>query len=107
VNDLLMFLDERGRTAIVATTKVCLQYVLPVDPPMAPSLPIPHEALRVGIGPFVDPAEFERSGARMADEIIQLCALARNAQLLELGCGCGRLGRAFARHLSPDGTYEG
>lgn len=63
--------------------------------------------MRIGVGPFADPAEFERSGARMAHEISQLCTLARNAHVLELGCGCGRLARAFAGHLSPEGAYEG
>ena len=43
----------------------------------------------------------------MAAEIIDLCAIRSNASVLEIGCGCGRLSRAFGDYLVPGGCYDG
>jgi SAM-dependent methyltransferase len=71
------------------------------------ALPLPPENLRILVGPFSDPALFERSGDEMAAEIAALCGLGAGAQVLDVGCGCGRLARALARHLGPAERYEG
>ncbi len=70
-------------------------------------LPLPPKDLRVWVGPFSDPALFERSGEEMVASVIALCGLSPAARILEVGCGCGRLARAFAGFLGPSGSYEG
>jgi SAM-dependent methyltransferase len=70
-------------------------------------LPVPPEELRIRVGPFSDAGLFERSGDRQAAEIVDLCEIGPDASVLEVGCGCGRLARAFARHLHPRGRYCG
>lgn len=70
-------------------------------------LPLPPEHLRIWVGPFSDAQLFARSGEEMAAEIVRLCAVSPYAQVLEVGCGCGRLSRAFAAYLSSEGRYEG
>ena len=74
---------------------------------MSPLLPIPPLALRQGVGPFADAQLFARSGADLAGEIVQLCSLPRDARVLEIGCGCGRLARGLADHLTPHGRFQG
>jgi SAM-dependent methyltransferase len=70
-------------------------------------LPPPPENLRVWVGPFSNADLFTRSGEEMALQIIDLCKLAPDAQVLDVGCGCGRLSPALAKYLTPDGSYEG
>ncbi|MGD0024622.1 MAG: class I SAM-dependent methyltransferase [Xanthobacteraceae bacterium] len=70
-------------------------------------LPVPPETLRVWVAPFSDADLFVRSGEEMVTQIKALCGLPPNAQVLEIGCGCGRLSRAFARYLNSEGRYEG
>jgi SAM-dependent methyltransferase len=74
---------------------------------IAASLPLPPRDLRIWVGPFSDPALFERSGEGMVRNIIRLCGLSPGSRILEVGCGCGRLARAFAGHMDPSGSYEG
>jgi SAM-dependent methyltransferase len=70
-------------------------------------LPIPPESLRIWVGPFSDAELFARSGEEMVAEIVCLCGVAPDAHVLDVGCGCGRLSRAFAGYLSSEGRYEG
>jgi ubiquinone/menaquinone biosynthesis C-methylase UbiE len=70
-------------------------------------LPLPPEILRVWVGPFSNPDLFERSGDEMVQSIVALCKLSPDSRILEVGCGCGRLARAFASYLGPTGSYEG
>src|SRR5262249_54094472 len=70
-------------------------------------LPLPPESLRVWVGPFSDPDLFGRSADEMARSIVGLCRLSPGSRILEVGCGCGRLARAFAGYLGPTGSYEG
>ena len=74
---------------------------------MRAPLPLPPENLRIRVGPFSDAELFARSGEEMSADIVHLCDLPASARTLEIGCGCGRLSRAFAAYLSPEGTYEG
>ena len=48
-----------------------------------------------------------RSGEQALNEIVGLCGRPADSRVLEIGCGCGRLSRAFAGYLSPGGRYEG
>jgi SAM-dependent methyltransferase len=43
----------------------------------------------------------------MVGRIASLCRLSPSSRILEVGCGCGRLARAFACHLDPMGSYDG
>jgi len=70
-------------------------------------LPVPPESLRIWVGPFSDAELFVRSGEQTLNEIVDLCGLPADSRVLEIGCGCGRLSRAFAGYLSPEGRYEG
>jgi SAM-dependent methyltransferase len=74
---------------------------------VATTLPLPPENLRILVGPFSDPALFERGGDEQAADIAGLCGVAPDAHVLDVGCGCGRLARALARYLGPAGRYEG
>jgi SAM-dependent methyltransferase len=69
--------------------------------------PFPPKHLRVRVGPFSDAGLFQRSGDQMAAEIIDLCEIRPDASVLEVGCGCGRLSRAFGEYLNPLGSYDG
>jgi SAM-dependent methyltransferase len=70
-------------------------------------LPLPPENLRVQVGPFADADLFERSGGQTVADIVRECSLNAHAQIMEIGCGCGRLARAFAGYLHTDGRYAG
>ena len=74
---------------------------------MPTKLPLPPEQLRVWVGPFSDPDLFEQNGEEMVQSIVELCRLSPDERILGVGCGCGRLARAFAGHLDPAGSYEG
>ena len=74
---------------------------------MSGQAPLPPSHLRVRVGPFSDAGLFQRSGDQMAAEIIELCNIPPDASVLEVGCGCGRLSRAFGEYLNPRGRYDG
>jgi len=74
---------------------------------MTMALPVPPENLRVTVGPFSDGGVFARSGEEMVSDIVALCDIAADATVLEVGCGCGRLARAFANHIASGGRYHG
>jgi SAM-dependent methyltransferase len=70
-------------------------------------LPIPPEELRVWVGPFGDPELYQASGNRNLRSIIEHCGLEPHAQVLEVGCGCGRIATALASYLTDSGGYDG
>ena len=71
------------------------------------ALPLPPQNLRILVGPFSDAELFVRSGDKMVSDIVELCGLAPDAKVLDVGCGCGRLARALAGYIGPEGSYEG
>ena len=70
-------------------------------------LPIPPEELRVWVGPFGDAELYRASGNSNLQSIIELCGLKPHAQVLEVGCGCGRIATALASYLADSGGYDG
>jgi SAM-dependent methyltransferase len=70
-------------------------------------LPLPPKELRILVGPFSDVELFVRSADRMVADVVSLCGLTGDAQVLDVGCGCGRLARALAGYLGPAGRYDG
>ena len=72
-----------------------------------PMLPIPPAELRVWVGPFKDAELYRDSGKNNLRSIIELCGLKPHAQVLEVGCGCGRIATALASYLADGGTYDG
>jgi ubiquinone/menaquinone biosynthesis C-methylase UbiE len=70
-------------------------------------LPIPPEELRVWVGPFGDAKLYRASGNSNLQSIIDLCGLKPHAQVLEVGCGCGRIATALASYLADSGGYDG
>ena len=70
-------------------------------------LPIPPEELRVWVGPFGDAELYRASGNSNLQSIIDLCGLKPHAQVLEVGCGCGRIATALASYLADSGGYDG
>jgi ubiquinone/menaquinone biosynthesis C-methylase UbiE len=74
---------------------------------MLQGLPIPPEDLRAWVGPFADADLFRHTGERQVQSIVELCGLKPDVRILEVGCGCGRLALALARHLGRQGSYDG
>lgn len=72
-----------------------------------PMLPIPPEELRVWVGPFGDAELYRASGESDLQSIIELCGLKPHAQVLEVGCGCGRIATALGSYLADSGSYAG
>ena len=70
-------------------------------------LPIPPEELRFWVGPFGDAELYRASGYSNLQSIIDLCGLKPHAQVLEVGCGCGRIATALASYLADSGGYDG
>ena len=70
-------------------------------------LPTPPEEMRVWVGPFADAELYRASGKSSLQSIIELCGLKPHAQVLEVGCGCGRIATALASYLADSGSYDG
>lgn len=69
-----------------------------------PRVPPARLRFRVGCLPAL---EFVESGARIAQTLRETCSLPSDAQVLDVGCGCGRLARGFEPWLRPPGRFEG
>ena len=66
--------------------------------------------------PLVEPPTFEELGLVSAglpvafeylNYFLEFCELRPAAQVLDVGCGVGRMAYALAHHLTPPGRYEG
>src|SRR5262245_4635138 len=51
--------------------------------------------------------DFVTVGERLAGHCRELAGLRTNEDVLEIGCGPGRVARALAGYLGPSGTYCG
>lgn len=68
---------------------------------------IPPEHIRNGVGAFKDPQQYWDSGRSELDRLAEQAGLSPNDSILDLGCGCGRIGIHIAPWLSPAGRYVG
>jgi 2-polyprenyl-3-methyl-5-hydroxy-6-metoxy-1,4-benzoquinol methylase len=59
------------------------------------------------VGPFGDAELYRASGNSNLQSIIDLCGLKPHAQVLEVGCGCGRIATSLASYLADSGGYVG
>ena len=67
----------------------------------------PPRKLRYIVGPYSD-ARLYRARAEMTMQHFKhLCALKPNEDVLELGCGCGRMAAPLTKYLAASSTYEG
>lgn len=55
----------------------------------------------------VGPTDFEATGQEFLSLFIQLANLQPNEQILEIGCGCGRMALPLTHYLSQSGSYFG
>jgi SAM-dependent methyltransferase len=46
-------------------------------------------------------------GPRLAGHVVDLCELAPDDRVLDVGCGIGRVALPLTEHLGPAGSYEG
>jgi SAM-dependent methyltransferase len=53
------------------------------------------------------PGSFSQIGAEWLRILIDFCQLSPDDQVLDVGCGAGRVAVALTDHLSPKGRYEG
>ena len=51
--------------------------------------------------------DFESSGERLVECLIEIAGLTPESSVLDIGCGIGRLAVALTSHLGPEGRYEG
>ncbi|MCI0465170.1 MAG: class I SAM-dependent methyltransferase [Gemmataceae bacterium] len=56
---------------------------------------------------FVGTGDFHTVGARLLGHCRELAQLRPDEDVLEVGCGAGRLARALTGYLTPAGSYEG
>jgi len=68
---------------------------------------IPPEDIRVWVGPFKDEQEYLLSGQRMFGTLVNRYGLSVDDQVLDLGCGCGRIAGHILAFLSPAGRCTG
>lgn len=55
----------------------------------------------------VGPSNFEATGREFLDLFIRLAKLQPHEQILEIGCGCGRMALPLTTYLNSEGSYVG
>lgn len=75
---------------------------LPLDLFTKPKKLVPPKGLI-----FTGAGDFEKIGDKFAQKIIEECKLPKNASVLDIGSGIGRVARPLAAYLTSDGKYEG
>ena len=68
---------------------------------------IPPEHIRVCVGAFRNPERYWDSGQVTLRRLISQAGLSPDDAVLDLGCGCGRVGIHIAQWLSSSGRYVG
>jgi len=56
---------------------------------------------------FVGGVDFVAHGKQFLGYFIELCHLSRDAKVLDVGCGIGRMAIPLTQYLSPKGQYKG
>lgn len=56
---------------------------------------------------FIGPGDFIEIGDAFLKNFIELCELKPDAQVLDVGCGIGRIARPLTKYLSAEGRYDG
>lgn len=56
---------------------------------------------------FTGAGDFEKIGNKFAEKIIQECKLTKQAAVLDIGCGIGRVARPLSQYLDSNGQYKG
>lgn len=81
-------------------------YYLPVD--LLDSITGKRDALTPPKGRvFIGSGDFIKQGNNILQQFIELGGLKKNARVLDVGCGIGRLAVPLTRYLDEDGSYEG
>jgi SAM-dependent methyltransferase len=65
--------------------------------------PLPPDNLRDGLGV----GDFYKTGETIVAALKQLARFSPSDQILDVGCGLGRVAWPLARELGPDGRYDG
>ena len=65
----------------------------------------PPRRIRKGISPLW--LDFTRTGEDQVDFLTEFCGLQADHQVLDIGCGVGRLAVPLTRKLGPRGGYQG
>jgi SAM-dependent methyltransferase len=68
---------------------------------------VPPIDIRVGVGPFKNPQLYRTSAKEMVHRLINLCGLRPSEQILDIGCGCGRVAAGLTTYLDRIARYEG
>ncbi len=56
---------------------------------------------------FIGQGDFAATGDSLLQNLIETCELLPNHQILDIGCGIGRLARPLTKFLNEKGSYEG
>lgn len=68
---------------------------------------IPASDIRNWTGPFDDKEYYFNLGREQAEKIIQWLSIRPEQQILDIGCGCGRIAIHFLNYLDNQGKYIG
>lgn len=69
-------------------------------------IPLPGEALQLGVGPETG-EEYLRVGRVVRDALLEEAGVGPASSVLDIGCGSGRMARHFVDHIEPPGRYVG
>ena len=70
------------------------------------NVPLPGEELQLGVGPETG-TEYLRVGRVVKEAVLEKTDLAPSGNVLDIGCGSGRMARHFLDHIEPPGRYVG
>jgi len=71
-----------------------------------PPAPLPSVPMMTAIGSKTE-EHYLTAMRRLAPELIRQGQIGRDASVLDIGCGCGRMASAFSQYLSDDARYLG